>query len=175
MAALSTLERKIDRHMKESSEQIKLLKTDLQHLKDVSKSKIQKASPGATERILKDRLAETKFKVPAKAASRDVRKISVSIQRTSLKQFYAMQNDFQLSQQRSSNDESKMRSRAPKQLTSFSEVTERSESSSVISRIEFNGSLTKLNCNPLKLIRFFTMELKSKLEVLVPAGKLRLA
>lgn len=42
MAALSTLERRIDRHMKESADQIKFFKSELHSMKTVPKSKVQR-------------------------------------------------------------------------------------------------------------------------------------
>lgn len=81
MAALSTLERRIDRHMKESTEQIKILKTDLKTLKGVSKLKFQKASVEATksERITKSIKPEVNRKIPPKC-EKNLRKISVRME-----------------------------------------------------------------------------------------------
>lgn len=45
-----------------------------------------------------------------------------------------------------------------------------SEADSVVTTINFKGSSMKLNCNPLKLIQFLTMELKTKLKDFVPDG-----
>lgn len=52
-----------------------------------------------------------------------------------------------------------------------SDFTRVSETDSVISKINYNGNPTKINCNPLKLIQFLFMDLKAKLKDFVPDGK----
>lgn len=44
------------------------------------------------------------------------------------------------------------------------------ENDSVMSRINFDGNAMKISCNPLKLIQFLLIELKSKLKSSVPNG-----
>lgn len=77
MAALSTLERRIDRHIKESTEQIQVFKTDLQTLKGCSKLKFKKSSvQSAKPEITVNSKAGVKGKSNVKT-DKDSRKLSV--------------------------------------------------------------------------------------------------
>lgn len=49
-----------------------------------------------------------------------------------------------------------------------------SETDSVMTKINYNGCPTKINCNPLKLIQFLVSDLRKKLKYLVSDGERRL-
>lgn len=69
MAAVSTLERRIDRHMRESNDQISLFKHELQSLKTVSKPKLQRPTSEAFKirEIPKNNRLEQMSKLATKA------------------------------------------------------------------------------------------------------------
>lgn len=51
-------------------------------------------------------------------------------------------------------------------------VTELSNADSLQTTIHFKGSTLRLNCDPLKLVQFLFIDLKSMLKDYVPAGEL---
>lgn len=68
MAAVSTLERRIDRHMRESNDQINLFKHEIQNLKIIPKSKALRPSSEAikTKEIPKNKRIEQISKLSTK-------------------------------------------------------------------------------------------------------------
>lgn len=73
----------------------------------------------------------------------------------------------------SNDDELKKQRTRALSVCSSSHVSQISDTDSVMTKINYNGSLMKINCNPLKLIQYLLNELKSKLKGLVPDGESR--
>lgn len=184
MAALTTLGRRIDRHVKDSNEKIEQLKTDFeamqQTLRGVPKLTVQKASelkvqkasvePAKRSKITRSYKHDVNRKTPAKP-ERDSRKISVRIEENSSSQYFSRKTNFQMPQQEKCNDEIvNPKQRTSSFISTVSEASHLSETDSIGTKINFIGSTMRLSCSPLKLIPFLLMDLKSKLSVLLPAG-----
>lgn len=72
----------------------------------------------------------------------------------------------QILQHHPNDDELKKRRKFTSSVCTLS-----SETDSVMTQINYNGSSMKINCNPLKLIQFLVIDLKAKLKDFVPDGK----
>lgn len=183
---LTLLERKINKHVRESTEQIKGFQNELHNLKSVPKSKSQQPCSEAIK--TKDVPKARKVEQISNAAAKRIEKSSVSnglqtkAPRNSVSLSFEMrksrkdtENDFfqKLLQHHLNDDEmtKKVKIHA-RSISTDSYISQSTDMDSVTTKINYNGSSMRVNCDSVKIIEFLFMDLKEKLKDFVPDGEM---
>lgn len=184
MTTVSVLERKIDRHIKDNADQIKLFKYELQTLKTDPKVKRpgstmkSKEAPKAKQPEPARKTAMTTWKCDDKRLFASCNELKMSKRAVnfppSMKlvftHFVICPSPFQIVPHHPNDDEMKNRkARGSSVYSTASYDSHISEANSTV--INFKGSAARINCPPLKLAQFLLMDLRTRLKDFVPEGK----
>lgn len=181
---LSLLERKIDRHMKDSDDKLKLFKSELEFLKSSSK----RPSTAVTKARAKQPEAAQKAVTTTTAKSKGDEKKSVSTSTTpkaskKAVNFFRQLGAFPRSSiliasphlpqfvQHHPNDDEMKDERT--RLASIYSTASCGSTDTAMTSISCCGNSTRINCSPLKLLQFLVVDLRTKLKDFVPDGNTR--